>query len=106
MRKLSILLVLFMSSFISKAQLLSPFDGMLDNSPSANSFPLFSKGKAAGILVDVNDSKTVVLANGLFADDMERVTGHRPAIQHSLEGTSAYCVIAGSIEENKFIQSL
>lgn len=106
MRKLIILLVLFIATFMSRAQQVTQIDRLLDNSQSAGSFPLFSNGKTADLLVDANDDKTVVMVNGLFADDVERVTGHRPAEQSSVQNLSAYCVIAGSIEKNQFIQTL
>ncbi len=47
-------------------------------------FAWFLRFFAADILVDPDDSKTVLLAAGLFADDVERVNGNKPGCEKSL----------------------
>lgn len=72
----------------------------------AGDFPLFINQSPAGILVDSTDDKTVLLTAGLFADDMERVTGTRPAIYNKPDRLPKFCVIAGSIGGSNLIKEL
>jgi hypothetical protein len=73
---------------------------------SGNDFRLFNNQSAADILVDSGDNKTVLLVAGLFADDVKRVTGFKPAIRNKISSLSKNYIIAGSIENNRLIQEL
>ncbi len=69
-------------------------------------FPLSAGGHAASILIDPNDSQTVILAAKLFAEDVERVCGIRPAVVSNISGSGAHCVIIGSLESSALIRRL
>jgi hypothetical protein len=69
-------------------------------------FVLASDHFTANILVDPDDSKTVLLAAGLFADDVERITGHKPGVKNHMDDLSSDCVLIGSIEGSGIIKKL
>ena len=46
-------------------------------------FPLATQDSTAQVVIDSADAKVVQIAAGLFADDVERVTGRKPAIGKS-----------------------
>ena len=73
---------------------------------TTDDFILCSPNSVADILLDSADSKTVLLAAGLFSDDVERVTGQKPVIKYNARSASGNCVIAGSIEGCGFIREL
>ena len=73
---------------------------------SQNDFMLASDHFAAEILVDPDDSNTVLLAAGLFSDDVERITGHKPDVKNHMDAISSDCVIIGSIEGSDIIKKL
>jgi hypothetical protein len=73
---------------------------------SQDDFILFSNNFKADILLDSTDSKTVILAAGLFSDDVERVSGKKPALAFNARSVSGNCVIAGSVEGSKTIRDL
>ena len=68
------------------------------------SFPL-AGAEAASICVDSCDARVVSIAAGLLADDVERLTGLRPALQTELpeEGPA---LIAGTVGQSHLIESL
>lgn len=51
-----------------------------DGLRSAGDFPLVVNGRAATIVVDPAEAEVVRIAAGLFAGDVERVTGVRPSV--------------------------
>ena len=69
-------------------------------------FCLASQIFAADILVDPDDSNTVLLAAGLFSDDVERITGLKPDVKNHMDAISSECVIIGSIEGSDIIKKL
>jgi len=71
-----------------------------------NNFCLVSGNLTADILVDKNDSKTILLAAKLFSEDIERITGNKAEIKDQIKSISSECVIIGSIEENEIIRKL
>lgn len=87
-------------------QMLLPINHLVSGKNMKDGFPLYSNKIPATLLVDSADDKTVVLTAGLFADDMERVTGNRPSIQKESNAVSKICVIAGSINGSRFIKEL
>ena len=71
---------------------------------SKETFPLASDS-AATICVDSGDARVVNIAAGLLADDVERLTGLRPAVLQELpeEGPA---IIAGTVGQSCLIDSL
>ena len=76
------------------------------NSPDGKNFSLVTKHDLATILVDEKDNKTVKLCASLFTDDVERVTGQRPALINDISDAASFCVIIGSIDESRIIKEL
>lgn len=60
----------------------------------------------ADIYVDSGDIKLVNLAAGLLADDIERVTGRKPRVQHEPAQLGADAVIVGSLGHSALIDQL
>ena len=75
-------------------------------SHAKNDFILAENNFVADILLDSNDSKTVLLAAGLFSDDVERSFGRKPSIKFNAGSVYGSCVIAGSIEKSRLIKDL
>lgn len=97
-------LVLLLSCLkLSGQQIIVKMDPASDKK---NDFALVKNGFAADILLDSKDSETVLLATGLFSDDVERVTGQKPAVKFSTNSISGICVIVGSIGESSTIKKL
>ncbi len=87
-------------------QPLPSIDHMVTEKGAPDDFSLVEDGSVADVLVDAKDNKTVVLVTGLFSDDVQRVTGLRPEVKNDAGSVSRYCVIAGTIEESRFIKEL
>ena len=83
-----------------------PINNLVDVKETSQDFPLFKKRVLANILVDSADDKTVLLVAGLFSDDVNRLTGYRPTVKSSINEVSKNCVIAGSLQESRFIKEL
>ena len=66
-------------------------------------FPL-AASEAATICVDSSDARVVSIAAGLLADDLERLTGLRPAVQTDMPEGMA--VIAGTVGQSCLIDGL
>ncbi|MBT8045196.1 MAG: glycosyl hydrolase 115 family protein [Verrucomicrobiae bacterium] len=73
---------------------------------SDNTFAIADKNQAVELVVDARDSRTVLLASRLFADDVERVTGQKPGINTHGKPSSTHCVIIGSIGQSSLISEL
>ena len=72
-------------------------------------FALYDKGVAATICTDSRDFTVVGIAASLLADDVERVTGGKPALAHPSrlkEVKARYAVIAGTIGRSRIIDEL
>lgn len=54
-------------------------ESIISVNPEEGNFQLVTLNNIASILIDEKDKETVNLCAGLFADDVERVTGRRPA---------------------------
>jgi len=81
-------------------------EGMVADAYSSGDFRLVASNSAADIFVDAGDSKTVLLVAGLFAEDVDRVTGQKPAVKTDIAAVSRSCVIAGTIGSNSVIKEL
>src|SRR5882672_2262133 len=60
-------------------------------------FPLAPANATAAILADSADFKVVQIAANLFAEDVERVTGRKPAVLDSAAKVSGPVVILGTL---------
>ena len=72
---------------------------------SSNDFVLAGDNSAADVLVDKNDTNTVLLAARLFSEDVERVTGIKAQVKTSVKKTSPNYIIVGTIEKSIFIST-
>ena len=69
-----------------------------------DSIQIVRKG-AAPVLVDANDYPLVTFAANLYADDIKRVTGKRPAVE-TMAMAAPQAVIAGTLGRSGFIDRL
>ena len=90
----------------------SPFaaaasDGQILTAPSHETDCVtIADGKSAAmIVVDANDYPVVQLAANFFADDIQRVTGHRPTVTNAPAG-APQMIIAGTIGHSALIDKL
>ena len=71
-----------------------------------NAFPLASSEAAATICIDTCDARVVSISAGLLADDVERLTGLRPAVSASPESLpEGPVLVAGTIGQNQMVDS-
>jgi hypothetical protein len=70
-----------------------------------NDFALV-EGEGASIVYDNADAKIVGLAAGLFATDIQRVTGVLPVVTNSLSGAGGRIVLIGTIGHSSKLDSL
>lgn len=73
---------------------------------SGSEFPLFSNGVPVDIYLDNADHEVVRTVAGLFAEDMERVTGKRSKIINSGKLKSGVAIVAGTLGKNQFIDEM
>ncbi len=69
-------------------------------------FPLIETGHAASIYVDQNDFPVAGISAGLFAEDVNRVTGKMPALYHVLSGIKGNIIIIGTIGKCRVLDHL
>ena len=81
-------------------------ESILSETSNSSDFHLVTNQFKANILIDDKDDKTVILCAGLFADDVERVTGYKPELTGDKKMAGKYCVIIGSIESSSIIKKL
>jgi hypothetical protein len=95
----NILLVLLgLTGMICKAQT------VIAHSPNSKDFPVVGS-TAAPIIFDIKDDSLISIAAGLFRDDVERVTGKKPAVKNTIDAEKDIIII-GTIEKSAFIQQL
>lgn len=73
---------------------------------SANDFPLIAKGINTSIHIDPADYEVVKIASGLFAEDVQRVTGKNRKVITSTKIRSKVAVVIGTLGKNQFIDQL
>jgi hypothetical protein len=71
----------------------------------AGSFPMVSQN-ATSIYTDENDDWLIQKIALLFQNDIEKVTGKRPSIIHSIPSSAKNIIIIGSITRSSLIQQL
>ena len=67
-------------------------------------FPMADANGTASICTDARDYPVVGITAGMLADDIERVTGHRPAVVHQLPKGAA--IVAGTLGKSRWIDQL
>ncbi len=72
--------------------------------PSAGCFPLSAPTGVATICTDADDYRVVGIAATMLADDVERVTGRRPALSSKLPKGAA--LVAGTLGKSRLIDGL
>jgi len=80
--------------------------GYISEQPVAGYFPLVHEQVAADIYVADDDWEVARIAAGDLALDVERVTGHRPALKHATTGLSAETVLVGTIGRSNVVDQL
>ncbi|HEY5407211.1 MAG TPA: hypothetical protein VIJ92_08985 [Ginsengibacter sp.] len=75
------------------------------NKNEPGSFPIVSVN-ASAIYTDANDDWLIQKSAALFQEDVEKVTGQKPEIIHSLPSYSKNIIVIGSIEQSSFIKEL
>jgi hypothetical protein len=70
---------------------------LVDSADSPGAFRLAAGGATADVYVDTHDYKLANITAGLLADDIQRVTGHRPAIKSDTAQLGANAIILGTL---------
>jgi hypothetical protein len=82
-------------------------DAAVRFTPASRAFPLVTYGHATPIFVEAGSPETVRTVVGAFAEDVERVTGVRPAILNSLTpSTHGDLVIVGVVGQSATLDRL
>src|SRR5687768_8387749 len=68
-------------------------------------FPLVSADGAAPIVIDTDDQRVVAIAASCLAEDVERVSGKKPAVVHA-PPPDGPAVIIGSLDRSRAIRAL
>ena len=77
---------------------------LITEKPEVGYFPLVTADCVATISTDADDYTVVGITAGMLADDVERVTGQRPAILQELPKGAA--VVAGTLGKSRLIDRL
>lgn len=72
----------------------------------AGELALVAGSQTADIYVDPEDFEVVKIAAGLLADDIERVTGKRPAIKSDATQLGANAVMVGTLGKSRLIDQI
>ncbi|MCD8237670.1 MAG: glycosyl hydrolase 115 family protein [Prevotellaceae bacterium] len=102
MKTKQIWIILCWISILMSTQSLSAAESFVTNSPDG--FLWINKGKACPILVDEVEDKGVLRAVANLQADVERVSGVKPEICHSI--LERRMLIIGSMADSKWIQQL
>ncbi|HEY4154984.1 MAG TPA: glycosyl hydrolase 115 family protein, partial [Puia sp.] len=73
---------------------------------TAGSFPLVAGGTAATLCTDDGDYWLVNKSAALFQQDIERVTGIKPALVHRLPAAAKQIILIGSLDHSSLIRQL
>src|SRR5690349_8026064 len=74
-------------------------------SSTAGAFAIVAEDRTAAIVVDANDELLVQKAALLLTEDIEKVTGKKPALLNTLP-LSGNCIIVGSLAKSGIIKTL
>src|SRR5512136_2861451 len=76
----------------------------LTSAPGPKDFILVKGGTVTSILVDQDEDKAVQRVANDLADDIQRVTGTRPAVIHKLGDNNTNVVIFGTFDKSSIIK--
>ena len=104
-RLFSFFSLLFLLLFASAATVEGANEKVLLVSEQSGGFALVHEGKAAAVCVSPKESLLVRKVAGLFADDVQRVSGMRPEVRLSASGVASSVIIA-TIGHNAYVDKL
>ncbi|MGC3989038.1 MAG: glycosyl hydrolase 115 family protein [Chthoniobacteraceae bacterium] len=78
---------------------------LTDQVKTASDFPLVVQGRAAQVVVDAADAQVVQVAAGLFAGDVERVSGVKPVVGKAVSAKTPV-IIAGTLGKSVLVDQL
>ncbi len=79
---------------------------MIHFTPASHEFVLVTRGHGAPILVEAASPETVRTVAGVFAEDIERVSGVRPSVIDSMSGTPDDPVIVGVVGQSAILDRM
>jgi hypothetical protein len=85
---------------------LSLFAQDVTNKAVTGAFPIVSGEQAAPIYADENDHWLVQKAAALLQSDIEKVTGKKPDLPHTLPSAAKNIIIIGSLDKSQLIKQL
>lgn len=77
-----------------------------DREQDSSDFPLCVGGKACDIYIDSSDFEVVKKVSSLFAEDVERVTGHQNRVDSKRTPEGKAVMVIGTLGHNRFIDEL
>lgn len=77
-----------------------------DREQDSSDFPLCVGGQACDIYIDSSDFEVVKKVSSLFAEDVERVTGHRNRVDSKRTPEGKAVMVIGTLGHNRFIDEL
>ena len=104
-RLFSFFSLLFLLLFASAATVKAANEKVLLVSEQSGSFALVHEGKATVVCVSPKESLLVRKVAGLFADDVQRVSGMRPEVRLTASGVASSVIIA-TIGHNAYVDML
>ena len=78
----------------------------VENTSSPGDFCVAQGNMTAPVYVDTNDGAGVVIAANTLCVDVDRVTGHRPAMVHTEENPGTNVILVGTIGKSRIIDQL
>jgi len=99
-------LVLLLSITLARAGQAAPGPTLLTETPGPADFILASGGQVAAVWCDPMADKAVKRAAGDLAADLERVTGHRPALVRDAAPPHGFAVLIGVLGHSPLIDGL
>ena len=104
-RLFSFFSLLLLLLFASAATVKGANEKVLLVSEQSGGFALVHEGKAAAVCVSPKESLLVRKVAGLFADDVQRVSGMRPEVRLTASGVASSVIIA-TIGHNAYVDKL
>ncbi|WP_018629593.1 glycosyl hydrolase 115 family protein [Niabella aurantiaca] len=81
-------------------------DSIIINANLPGAFPLADGSKVAPVYVDEKEEKVVHIVAGLFAKDIESVTGYKPLLRSQKDPPTDLMIIAGTVDQSDFIKKI
>ena len=89
-----------LSCMVAKAEI------VINGNTSNGAFPVAVTGKATALFVSPSEETVVKKASAMFADDVERVTGQKPALNFSKTIKGGRVIVFGTLGKSAFIDKL